>query len=109
MSKQKEGKTMTKTQKIDQTKSEIDTILEVNENSEFCIYVNKTNNFMTIQPAENKEFNIWSEQENDIYYGPYTFIDAVGMAKIFAEHYRTHHQDSFGVRITCSPDELKFF
>ena len=101
---------MDKTQKIDQIKTDIDSLLKGHESSKFCIHVNKTNNFMTIQPVEDKKLNIWTEQKNDINYGPYSFIEAIGMAKVFAEYYRTQERDSFGMRITTNcPSELKLF
>lgn len=102
---------MTAKEKVDKTIDLTKKQISENDNSEFYVYINKTNNFINIKNSNNgRIIEKWSDKENDILLGPYSYVEAIAFSKIFDSIHHIEFRENFNVKTTLGSDtELKPF
>jgi len=73
------------------------------ENSDdFYVYVNTTNYAINItnSMSEDRHVDEWLENKNDIYYGVFSFSEAIAFAKILNDLYHIEYRETFNIRTT---------
>ncbi len=77
--------------------------LLANNTGNYFVYINKTNRFITItNDSKNRTVEEWSEGNNDIFYGSFSFSEAVTFAKVFSDLHHIEYRESFNIRTTFS-------
>ena len=101
---------MSKKEKLISIVAKTNNLLE--NSDDFYVYVNITNYsiHITDRISEGRVSEEFLENNNDVYYGSFSFSKAVAFAKILSDLYHIEYRETFNIRTTNgSNNEIKAF